>query len=30
MVMDIMVANTPPKYGMLLSRYWGAKLKGTL
>jgi hypothetical protein len=30
MVMDIVVANIPPKYGMLLSRSWGAKLKGTL
>jgi hypothetical protein len=30
MVMDIMVANIPRKYGMLLSRSWGAKLKGTL
>jgi hypothetical protein len=30
MVMDIIVANIPPKYGMLLSRSWGGKLKGTL
>jgi hypothetical protein len=30
MVMDVVVANIPPKYGMLLSRSWGAKLKGTL
>jgi hypothetical protein len=30
MVMDIVVAGIPPKYGMLLSRSWGAKLKGTL
>jgi hypothetical protein len=30
MVMDVVVADIPPKYGMLLSRYWGAKLKGTL
>jgi hypothetical protein len=30
MVMDIVVAVIPPKYGMLLSRSWGAKLKGTL
>jgi hypothetical protein len=30
MVMDIVVANIPLKYGMLLSRSWGAKLKGTL
>ena len=30
MVMDAVVMDTPPKYGMLLSRSWGAKLKGTL
>jgi hypothetical protein len=30
MVMDIVVADIPPKYSMLLSRSWGAKLKGTL
>jgi len=30
MLMDTLVANIPPKYGMLLSRSWGAKLKGTL
>jgi hypothetical protein len=30
MVMDIVVANIPPKYGMLLSRSRGAKLQGTL
>jgi hypothetical protein len=30
MVMDIVVADIPPKYGMLLSRSWGAKLRGTL
>ena len=29
-VMDILVANFPPKYGMLLSRSWGAKLQGSL
>jgi hypothetical protein len=29
-VMDIVVADIPPKYGMLLSRSWGAKLQGTL
>jgi len=29
-VMDIVVAEILPKYGMLLSRSWGAKLKGTL
>ena len=28
--MDVVVANVPPKYGMLLSRYWGAKLQGTI
>jgi hypothetical protein len=28
--MDVVVANIPPKYGMLLSRSWGAKLKVTL
>jgi hypothetical protein len=27
MVMDVVVADIPPKYGMLLSRSWGAKLK---
>ena len=26
MIMDVVVANIPPKYGMLLSRSWGAKL----
>ena len=25
-LMDIIVAHIPPKYGMLLSRSWGAKL----
>jgi hypothetical protein len=30
MVMDIVVADIPPKYGMLLYRSWGAKMKGTL
>ena len=29
-VMDIVVANIPPKYGMLLSHSWGAKLQGSL
>lgn len=29
-VMDIFVANIPPKYGMLLSRSWGEMLQGTL
>jgi len=28
--MDIVVADIPPKYDMLLSRSWGANLKGTL
>jgi hypothetical protein len=30
MAMDIFVADIPPKYGMLLSLSWGAKLQGTL
>lgn len=30
LVMDIIVADIPLKYGMLLSRSWGAKLQGTL
>ena len=30
LVMDIVVADIPPKYGMLLSRSWGAKLQGSL
>ena len=30
LVMDVVVANVPPKFGMLLSRSWAAKLKGTL
>jgi hypothetical protein len=30
MVMDVVVTNIPSKYGMLLSRSWGSKLKGTL
>jgi hypothetical protein len=29
-VMDIIVANVPPKFGMLLSRYWIKKLGATL
>ena len=28
--MDIVVANVPPKFGMLLSRSWLAKLKVTM
>jgi len=30
LVMDIVVADIPPKYDMLLSRSWGLKLQGTL
>jgi hypothetical protein len=30
MVMDVVVADMPPKYGILLSWSWGAKLRGTL
>ena len=30
MVMDIVVVDIPPKFGMLLSRSWATKLKGTL
>ena len=30
LVMDIVVADIPPKYGMILSRSWGAKLQGSL
>lgn len=30
MVMDVVVADVPPKYGMLLSRSWSAKLQGTM
>ena len=29
-LMDVVVANIPPKYGMLLSRSWAAKLQGYL
>ena len=28
--MDIVVADIPPKYGILLSRSWGAKLQGSI
>ena len=28
--MDVVVADVPPWFGMLLSRSWGAKLKGTI
>lgn len=30
LVMDIVVADIPPRYGMLLSCSWGEKLQGTL
>ena len=30
LVMDIVVVDIPPKYGMLLSRSWGAKIQGNL
>ena len=30
MVMDVVVADVPPKYGMLLSRSWGSKLQGKM
>ena len=29
-LMDVVVADIPPKYGLLLSRSWGAKLRGSL
>jgi len=29
-LMDVVVADIPPKYGMLLSRSWGTKLQGSL
>ena len=29
-LMDVVVADTPPRFGMHLSRSWVAKLKGTL
>ena len=29
-LIDIVVVDIPPKYGMLLSRSWGAKLQGSL
>lgn len=29
-IMDVFVANIPARFAMLLSRSWGAKLKGTL
>ena len=30
LVMDVVMDDVPPKFGMLLSRSWEAKLKGTL
>ena len=30
LVMDVVVADVPPKFGMLLSRSWATKLQGTL
>ena len=30
LVMDVVVADIPPKYGMLLSRSWAAKIQGSL
>jgi len=30
LVMDVVVTDIPPKFGMLLSRSWAVKLKGTL
>jgi hypothetical protein len=30
MIMDVVVADIPPKFGMLLSRSWDDKLKGAL
>ena len=30
LVMDVVVADIPPKYGMLLSRSWAAKIQGNL
>ena len=29
-VMDVVVADIPPKFGVLFSRYWTSKLKGSL
>ena len=29
-IMDIFVADIPPRYGILLSQSWGEKLRGTL
>ena len=30
MVMEIVVADIPPKFGMFLSRSWAANIKGTM
>ena len=30
LAMDVLVVDVPPKFGMLLTRSWEAKLKGTL
>jgi hypothetical protein len=30
MVLNMVIANIPPKFGMVLSRSWAAKMKGTL
>ena len=30
LVMDVVVVDIPPKYGMLLSRAWAAKIQGNL
>ena len=30
LLIDVVVVDVPPKFGMLLSRSWAAKLKGTL
>jgi len=29
-MMKVVVVDIPPRFGMLLSRSWGEKLKGTL
>jgi hypothetical protein len=29
-LMDVIVVDVPAKYGMFLSRYWGAKLGGSV
>ena len=29
-LMDVVIVDIPPKYGLLLSRSWGAKLGGSL